>query len=90
MNWKIEIKPSAEKSYSKLGKDTRKRIKEALKKLESSTNHLLQDNVRPLTGELKGDYRLRVGDWIVLFTPDKHRKVIYVYAILPRGSAYKY
>lgn len=89
MSWKIEIKPSAEKSYRKLSRDTRKRIKEALQKLEGSNNPLLQENVRPLTGELKGDFRLRVGDWRVLFTPDSERKVIYVYAILPRGSAYK-
>ena len=30
MSWKIEIKPTAEKSYLKLDKKTRKRIKKAL------------------------------------------------------------
>ncbi|MGH7808575.1 MAG: type II toxin-antitoxin system RelE family toxin [Thermodesulfobacteriota bacterium] len=89
MNWKIEIKPTAEKSFRKLSKDTRKRIKEALRKLETSNNPFLLENVRPLTGELKGDYRLRVGEWRILFTPDRQRKVIFVYAVLPRGSAYK-
>jgi len=34
MNWKIEIKPTAEKQYLKLGKNIRKRIKEALAELE--------------------------------------------------------
>lgn len=89
MNWKIEIKPTAEKSYHKLAKRTRKRIKETLLKLEESNNPLLQENVRALTGQLKGDYRLRVGDWRILFTPDKQQKIIYVYAILPRGQAYR-
>lgn len=89
MNWKVEIKPTAEKYYRKLDKNTRKRIKEALVKLEESKNPLFQENVRALTGELQGDYRLRVGDWRVLFTPDRERKVIYVYAILPMGKAYK-
>jgi len=89
MNWKIEIKPTAEKSYHKLAKRTRKRIKETLLKLEESNNPLLQKNVRALTGQLKGDYRLRVGDWRILFTPDKQQKIIYVYAILPRGQAYR-
>jgi mRNA interferase RelE/StbE len=88
MSWKVEIKPSAEKSYRKLNKDTQRRIKEALQKLELSTNPFLQGNVRPLTGELKGDYRLRVGDWRILFTPDEESKVLHVYAILPRGKAY--
>jgi mRNA interferase RelE/StbE len=89
MNWKIEIKPTAEKSYTKLDKKTRARIKEALLKLEESNNPLFHENVKALTGELKGDYRLRVGDYRILFTPDRQRKVIYVYAILPRASAYK-
>jgi len=88
MNWKIEVKPTAEKYYRKLNKPTKKRIKEALRKLEESNNPLFHENVRALTGELKGDYRLRVGDWRIMFTLDRERKVIYVYAILPRGEAY--
>jgi len=89
MNWKVEIKPTAEKSYRKLDKNTRARIKEALLKLEESNNPLLYGNVRALTGELRGDYRIRVGDWRILFTPNRVRRVIYIYAILPRGHAYR-
>jgi mRNA interferase RelE/StbE len=89
MNWKIEVKPTAEKYYRKLNKPTKKRIKEALRKLKESNNPLFHENVRALTGELKGDYRLRVGDWRIMFTLDRERKVIYVYAILPRGEAYQ-
>ncbi len=88
MNWKIEIKPTAEKSYLKLDKKMRKRIKEALHELEQEENPLMHHDVRPLTGQLHGDYRLRAGDWRLLFTPDKKKKIIYVYAILPRGEAY--
>ncbi len=88
MSWKIEIKPTAEKSYLKLDKTTRKRIKKALKDLEQKENPLSQPNMRALTGRLQGDYRLRVGDWRILFTPIKKPKVIHVYAILPRGGAY--
>jgi len=87
-NWKIELKPTAEKSYEKLDKRTKVRIKKALFKLENSLNPFLEPNVRALTGELKGDFRLRVGDLRILFSPDKKRKVIHVFAILPRGKAY--
>jgi mRNA interferase RelE/StbE len=87
-NWKVEINPTAEKSYRKLDKKTRVRIKEALLKLGKSNNPFLEQHVRALTGELKGDYRLRLGDLRILFTPDKNRKVIIIYAILPRGKAY--
>ena len=88
MSWKIEVKPTAEKSYLKLDKKTRRRIKRSLLELEKSENPLMHPNVRPLIGKLRGDYRLRVGDWRVLFTPAKDQKIIFVYAILPRGDAY--
>ncbi|MGB7290776.1 MAG: type II toxin-antitoxin system RelE/ParE family toxin [Thermodesulfobacteriota bacterium] len=87
-NWKTEINPTAEKSYRKLDKKTRDRVKEALLKLEKSDNPFLEQHVRALTGELKRDFRLRVGDLRILFTPDRKRKVITIYAILPRGKAY--
>jgi len=88
MNWEIEVKPTAEKYYLKLDKKTRKRVKKALQELEQKENLLLHPSVRPLTGKLHGDYRLRLGGWRLLFTPDKEKKIIHVYAILPRGDAY--
>jgi len=88
MSWKIEVKPTAEKYYLKLDKMTRKRIKKSLLELEKSENPLPHPKVRALTGKLQGDYRLRMGDWRILFTPDKDAKMLYVFAILPRGDAY--
>ena len=88
MSWKIEVKPAAEKYYLRLGKGTRKRIKEALHELEGAEDPFLHPKVRALTGSLQGDYRLRVGKWRILFTPDKGKRLIYVYAIVPRGDAY--
>jgi mRNA interferase RelE/StbE len=88
MSWRIEVKPTAEKQYIELDKTVRQRIQSALLELEQAENPLLHHAVRNLTGKLRGDYRLRVGDWRVLFTPDRAEKVIYVYAILPRGDVY--
>ena len=88
MPWRIEVKPSAEKYYLKLDRKSRKRIKKALLELEGEENPLFHSNVKPLTGQLKGDYRLRIGELRALFTPDKSKQIIYIYAILPRGDAY--
>jgi mRNA-degrading endonuclease RelE of RelBE toxin-antitoxin system len=88
MSWPIEIKPSAEKQYLKLDRTTRRRIKAALQDLENAQQPLLHSRVRPLTGSLKSDYRVRIGSWRVLMTPSKDSKLLYVYAILPRGDAY--
>jgi len=88
MSWRIEIKPAAERQYLKLDKTTRRRIKESLRDLENADQPLLQPRVRPLTGKLKGDYRVRVGAWRILLAPERESKVLYLYAILPRGDAY--
>lgn len=87
--WRIEVKPSAEKRFHKLDKTTRRRILEALREIEEAEYPLRHAQVRALTGELLGDYRLRVGDWRILFTPDTATKTLHVYAIVPRGEAYR-
>jgi len=88
MTWRIEIKPSAEKQYLRLDPATRRRIKEALIALEQESNPLHSPRVRPLTARLKGDYRIRIGGWRILFTPDRQDHLLFVYAIVPRGEAY--
>ena len=88
MSWKIEVKPTAEKYYLKLDKNTRTRMMKALRELEDTDDPLLHPNVRALTGKLRGDFRLRVGKWRVLFTPHVEKKILYVFAIVPRGDAY--
>ena len=88
MSWRIEIKPSAEKQYHKLDRITRQRIKKCLHDLERADRPFLHPRVRPLTGKLKGDLRVRVGRWRILLTPDRESRVLRVYAILPRGDAY--
>ena len=88
MSWRIEVKPAAEKQYLKLDRPTRRRIKEALQDLENADRPLQHPRIRPLTGRLKGDYRVRIGDWRILLTPDRDAQILHVYAVLPRGDAY--
>ena len=88
MSWRIEVKPSAEKQYLKLDRTTRRRIKESLLDLQNAELPLYHPRVRPLTGKLKGDYRVRVGSWRILLTPDRETRVLHVYAIVSRGARY--
>lgn len=44
-------------------------------------------NVKKLVG--RDGYRLRVGDWRVIYEVHGDRLVIYVLAVAPRGGAYK-
>ena len=87
--WRVEVKPTAEKRLLKLDKSARRRILQALQDLEAAEQPLRYPQVRALTGELQGDFGLRVGDWRVLFAPGVERKMLFVYAIVPRGEAYR-
>jgi len=88
MSWRIEVKPNAEKQYLRLDAKTRHRIKTTLGELQDSERPLLHPKIRGLTGKLKGDYRVRVGGWRILLTPDRKARILSVYAILPRGDAF--
>jgi|SaaInl4_135m_RNA_FD_contig_71_218687_length_651_multi_2_in_0_out_0_2 mRNA interferase RelE/StbE len=89
MCWKIELKPTAAKSYQKLEPQLRVRIKASLADLQNTSDPLRAKGVKALVGNLKGDYRIRLGEWRALFTPHTKEGILYVYAILPRSKAYR-
>ncbi len=59
-----------------------------LEQLERMENPLLHKDVRPLTGKLRGFYRLRVADLRVIFEMDSKEKRIGVHIVVSRESAY--
>ena len=89
MNWTIKISSAAKKKYSKLDKSTKRRIKKALNELANNENPKFCKDVKPLVGKLKGFYRLRVGNFRIIFALLEDRKTIAVVNIVPRGDAYK-
>ena len=52
-----------------------------------AANPFEASNVKKLVG--REGYRLRVGDWRVIYEIHGDRLVIYVLAVAPRGGAYK-
>ena len=88
MNWTIKVSTNAEKYYKKLDKKLKKRIKNHLKEISTYYNPLDYAQVRPLTGELRGFYRLRIGNYRIVFSLIQEDKVIAVVNIVPRGDAY--
>jgi len=88
MSWSIKVSSIAERYFEKLDKTRRRQIKEKLPALSRRQNPLENIQVKALTGDLKGFYRLRVGDYRIIFALLKEEKVIAVVNILPRGNAY--
>ncbi len=59
-------------------------------KLNSAQTHrLLKSCIVPRPIDLKGFYRLRVGDYRIIFEILVTRKVVAVHSIVPRGKAYR-
>ena len=76
----ITFSKDAVKVLSRLDAPTKQRIKQAIFNIPQGDNKRLQG--KPIR------YRLRVGDWRILYTSVK-ANIILIEAISPRGDAYK-
>lgn len=84
--WEIVLTKPAEKVYDRSPKHMKGRLDSCFEDLEK--NPSFGSNIRPLTGQLRGLYRYRVGDWRVIYRLFKEKMVVEIIAILPRGNAY--
>ena len=84
--WEVVLTRPAERVCDRLAADLRERLEECFLSLES--NPLFGANIKALTGQLKGLYRHRLGEWRVICRVLRAKGVVEVIAILPRGNAY--
>ena len=86
MIWKIVIGHKAKKTLASLPKPLRERILMAIDRLRYGPYQPDLD-VKPLRG--RPEWRLRVGDWRVLFLIDENEIKIVIVHVNPRGDVYK-
>jgi mRNA interferase RelE/StbE len=85
--WEIVLTKPSEKVYDKSPSDIRKRIDECFNALEQNPLH--GNNIKALTGKLKGLYRYRFGDWRIIYRLNMKLRFVDVIAILSRSDAYR-
>lgn len=85
MQYTIEIKASAEKEMSKLQRDVRRRVAEKILLLEDEPH---PPGAKHLEAPFEG-YRIRIGDWRVLYLVDDTKHKVVVYSIRHRREAYR-
>ena len=78
---KYDISSDVIKAISKLDAKTAGRIFKSIMGLPN------KGDIKPLDGNLAGLFRLRVGDWRVIFSLENN--TIMIGHILPRGDVYK-
>ena len=76
----IILSKKAAKSLEAMDKPTQARI-------AAGISAIPKGNIRPLKGA-PGTYRLRVGDWRILFSYPSQNKIL-IEKIAPRGDIYK-
>ena len=89
MNWTVKFSSQAEKYYSSLPSNVRKKLKRKLKEIEDQKFPLFYPGVKPLIGKLKGFYRLKIRKLRIIFYLIEEERIIAVVNIYPRGDVYK-
>jgi len=87
MNFSVVVHKRAAKYLKSLPDDQKSRIKETLKKLENGIDK--RTDVKKMSGEWKGYYRMRVGDIRIIFWIEYVLKTVYIDHIGSRGDIYK-
>ena len=72
MEYVVEFKPKAMKDLDSMQQDSARRVIEKIERLE----HNLEGDVKRLTN-FTPEYRLRVGDYRVLFEVEGNRIIVY-------------
>jgi mRNA interferase RelE/StbE len=85
MNFKIQLTKSAVKDYSKINEPIKSQLKNHINQLQIKGLETI--GIKPLTGNLKGLFRLRVGDYRIIFS--KEENLISIISILHRKDVYK-
>ena len=83
--WQIIVHRKAEKSLKRLKGDMLERIRRVIRSLEDEPRPA---GSRKLAG-YENLYRLRVGDWRIIYAVEEDKLIVLVLEVAPRGSAYR-
>ncbi len=83
--WQVIVHRKAEKILKRLDGDTLERIRRAIRGLATEPR---PEGVKKLTG-YDNLYRVRVGDWRIVYAIEDDRLIVLVLEISTRGEAYR-
>jgi len=86
MNYRVEFTPQAEEDILRLDKSVAQLIVSKIDWLSQSIENIIP---APLKGKFKGKYKLRSGDWRIIYSFDNSAQVITIYALKHRREVYK-
>jgi mRNA interferase RelE/StbE len=84
--YELAFHPNVAKDLKSLDKSSRRRI---LDKIEWLVDHIEEMRPTQLTAQWEGVYRLRVGDYRVIYGIEQEQRRIIIYAVGHRREIYK-
>ena len=84
--YEILLTKQAHKALRNMPRNTAQRIRGKIEQLATDP-HAANPNVRKLAG--REGYRLRVGDWRIIYELGEEELIILVLRIAPRGEVYR-
>jgi len=88
-NWGFKITKDFMNSIKKVDKNLQGRILEAITKITLSPKTIMGDTIKPLTGDLEGYWRYRIGDYRLIYKPVEKWSEILLVSFSSRGSVYQ-
>jgi mRNA-degrading endonuclease RelE of RelBE toxin-antitoxin system len=86
--WYVGWSSGVSKSISKIDRKLQGQILEALNDITRNPLTIRGDTVKPLTGELRGCWRYRIGAYRLVYRPDQSSGDVTLLAFASRGSVY--
>jgi mRNA interferase RelE/StbE len=86
VKYKVDFTPQALEDISKLDRAVVERIE---KKIEWLSESLDAISPQALKGKFHGTFKLVIGDWRVIYTPDFDNKAVTIHLIGHRRDIYK-
>ena len=86
MTYSVEFTLQAEEDMASLDKTIAQNIANKIDWLSQGIESIIP---APLKGKFKGKYKLRVGDWRVIYSFEHSSQIITIYAVRHRREVYK-
>lgn len=85
MPWEYEL---SEKAFKELQKIPKPRVKRLIQAIEVVANdpYKPHNQIKSLSGDLSGMFRLRIGNYRVIYLLDPDTKTMYIRAVLLRNK----
>ena len=87
--WGFKITDQFMRSINRIDKKLQGRILEAITKLSLSPTTSTGNTIKPLTGDLEGFWRYRIGNYRLIYKPVEKLREITLISFAARGSAYE-